>query len=154
MSEKCRVRCFLSEVPDEPHVKYPINLLIRKEPGGKTVMQQVSSVKYPTYSETIMYNDIVKLSQRKDEVFGLVLDTETFAEGADTIKYALWGFRNYDSTVELYDGIRVLEEFLKEVKQPYETGSLYVRYEEYENGEKITREERVDKDDQAVSVAD
>lgn len=79
---------------------------------------------------------------------------KTFAEGADTIKYALWGFRNYDSTVELYDGIRVLEEFLKEVKQPYETGSLYVRYEEYENGEKITREERVDKDDQAVSVAD
>lgn len=154
MSEKCRVRCFLSEVPDEPHVKYPINLLIRKEPGDKTVMQQVSSVKYPTYSETIMYNDIVKLSQRKDEVFGLVLDTETFAEGADTIKYALWGFRNYDSTVELYDGIRVLEEFLKEVKQPYETGSLYVRYEEYENGEKITREERVDKDDQAVSVED
>ena len=43
---------------------------------------------------------------------------------------------------------------MKEVKQPYETGSLYVRYEEYENGEKITREERVDKDDQAVSVAD
>lgn len=147
MSETCRIRCFLSEVPGEPHVKYPVNLLIKTEPGGKSVMYEVCSVKYPTYSETIMYNDIVTFSQRKDRVFGLVLDTETFAEGADTLKYALWGFRNYDSTVELYDGIRVLEEFLKEVKQPYESGDLYVKYEDFQNGAEVMREERVDKND-------
>lgn len=147
MSEKCRIRCYLSKVPEEPPVKYPINLLITKEKGGKSVMQEVCSVKYPTYSETIMYNNIVKLKPRKDEVFGLVLGTETFAEGAETMKYALWGFRNYGFTIELFDGVRVLEEFLKAVKEPYERGNLYVRYEEYENGEQATREKRVSKDD-------
>lgn len=146
----CRLRCYLSEVPREPHVKYPINILVKKETGGRTVMYEVSSVKYPTYSETIMYNHLVEFGKREDEVFGIVLDTENFMERADAVRYALWGFRNFDTTIELYDGVRVLEEFIKAVKEPYESGNLYVKYRDFSGGNGGMKEERAGKHDSVV----
>lgn len=147
--ETFRIRCYLSEALREPCVKYPINLLLEKR-EGKTVMREVCSVKYPDCSETVRYNDIVKLKQQRDEMFGVVLDTEIFAERADTMKYALWGFRNFDSTVELYNGVRVLEEFVKAVKEPYEKGNLYVWYRDFIDGKEVMREERAGKNDSVI----
>ena len=148
--DTCKILCYLFKVPGETSAKYPIHLLVRKEPDGRSVMQEICSVKYPTYSEILMYNGIVEFREREDEVYGLVFDAGTFCERADIMEDALWGFRNFGSTIELFDGVRVLVEFVKAVKEAYETGKLYVKHRDIIDGKEVMREERVDKYDSVI----
>lgn len=48
--------------------------------------------------------------------------------------------------MELYDGIRALEEFVKEIKEAFEAGKLYVEYEEWKNAEQIKVRKKAGKD--------
>ena len=150
VSETCKILSYLQHIPTETSQKYPIHLLVRKTPDGKSVMQEVYTVKYPTYSEMLFYNDIVEFRERGDEVFGLIFNTATFEERTGVMESAIWGVRNYGSTIELYDGIRVLEEFVKAVKEPYKTGNLYVAHKEYIDGKEVMIEERADKHDSII----
>ncbi len=76
-----------------------------------------------------------------------MLDAEKFYEGADTLQYAIWGIRAYECVLELYDGVKVLEEFLRELKDPYERGNLFIRYTKWKDGSEVTVTERAGDND-------
>lgn len=142
------IKNYLRYVPQEPIVKYPINLVVTQSPDGKCILEQICSVKFPTYSESLDNSVVELLRKCENLIYVLVLNADTFYEGAYILSHAMWGFRGYGYTLELYDGTRVLEEFLKEIKEPYETGNLYIRYRKWQDGKEVAVTERVDdKDD-------
>ena len=147
LTKECRILSYLSKIPTEPCSKYPIHLMVSKEPDGKCILQEISTVKYPTYSEMLVCNEVLEFGERKSEIYVMVLDAESFRERERTLEEALWGVRNMGSRLELYDGIGVLEEFVKEVKEPYESGNLYVVYRDLRSSNGRMIRERADKHD-------
>lgn len=140
------IRNYLQNIPTEPMVKYPINLVVTKCTDGDCIIRSICSVKYPTYSEAVMENGVLSFEPREDEQYVLVLDAEVLWEGCDALEQVQWGFRNYGCILELYDGIRALEEFVKEIKEAFEAGKLYVEYEEWKNAEQIKVRKKAGKD--------
>ncbi len=141
------IKSFLQKMElEEPTVKYPVNLVITKASDGRCMIEQLCSVKYPTYSETVK-DHFELFTKREDEVYVLVLDAGQFYEGADTLQYAIWGIRAYECVLELYDGVKVLEEFLRELKDPYERGNLFIRYTKWKDGSEVTVTERAGDND-------
>lgn len=52
----------------------------------------------------------------------VVIDSELFWHGAKEFEHALWAFKLYDNTAELYDRPVIYREFLDFIKQPFEDG--------------------------------
>lgn len=140
------IKNYLQNIPSDTTVKYPVNLVVTKHGNGECTISSICSVKYPTYSEAVMGNEVLTFEFRSDEQYVLVIDAEVLWEGCDELREVRWGFRNYGYTLELYDGIRALEEFVKEIKESYETGNLYVEYEEWKNAEQVKVRKKVEKD--------
>lgn len=56
----------------------------------------------------------------------VVIDTEVFSRREDSFRKAVWAFKYYKNTMELYDNLAVFEQFVSFIKQPFEDGLITV----------------------------
>lgn len=116
---------YMKYVPVTAQVKYPMYLVMKK---NKQTQQCVASnkcgFKYPTFSEALIIDFMRLPDEEKDayELLVVIIDSEAFQSGADTLKNVLWAFRFYDNIIELYDDTNIYKVFIDFIKQPFEDG--------------------------------
>lgn len=118
----------LYQVPTETVEKYPMYLVMTKnrETGACTVSMECG-VKYPSISDAMTERFVMPEDSRGSCVtLTVVIDTEVFSRREDSFRKAVWAFKYYDNTMELYDNLAVFEQFVSFIKQPFEDGLITV----------------------------
>ncbi len=123
-----QIHNYLYGIPTESVERYPMYLVMTKdtETGACTVSMK-GGVKYPTFSEA-MTEDFVMPEGGGGTCVTLtvVIDAGMFYHRENSFENAVWAFKYYDNIMELYDNIRIYDEFVRFIKQPFEDGLVTV----------------------------
>ena len=119
------VHNYLHYIPEDTLSKYPIYFVMKKNRHtGECTITKEYGWKWP-HIACILAEEFVRLSEDEKQDFikmTVVIDSELFWHGAKEFEHALWAFKLYDNTAELYDRPVIYREFLDFIKQPFEDG--------------------------------
>lgn len=123
-----QIHNYLYQVPTETVEKYPMYLVMTKDTeSGKCTVRMECGVRYPSFSDAMTESFVMPKDSRGTCVtLTVVIDTMVFSRCEDSFRKAVWAFRYYDNTVELYDNHGVFEQFVGFIKQPFEDGLVTV----------------------------